>query len=86
MIRPTPYCDQCGRAKQEGNHWFRAVVIPRKLFLLVPWEIVFTDQSLDDLAESCPDLNEHMEDKHLCSESCAVKAMSKAIGQQGTDG
>lgn len=79
MIRPTAYCDECGRAKAEGNHWFRAILEPARLFFIVPWdEDLKRNEDGFDFPLSKPTKVEA--EIHLCSESCAVKAMSKAIG------
>jgi hypothetical protein len=53
--------------KGESNHWFRAVHA-RGRFEIVPWSGELIGKRLDDI------------DQHLCSESCASKAMSRAIG------
>lgn len=82
MIRPTAYCDECGSAKAEGNHWFHAIMIHNTLFMVGPWEVSF-EQWPSELAELNRQFNALMKEVDLCSESCAVKAMSKAIGQQG---
>ena len=61
-------CDQCGALKKDTNHWFTAFVdAPSKRFL-----IVVTDDNSESMRYT------HKLD--LCSESCAAKAMSIAIG------
>jgi hypothetical protein len=61
-------CDECGITKGKTNHWFMAKVWPRiNSFSIERWnEGVTARRSARVL--------------HLCSESCAAKAMSKAIG------
>lgn len=84
MIRPTAYCDECGRSKGDANHWFRAILIPGRLFIIVPWHLSLDSRWISELGEQSPDFNAHMEEMHLCSESCAVKAMAKAVGSTST--
>jgi hypothetical protein len=67
MIRPTAYCDECARPKQNGDTWFRARSLPSpRSFQIQEWG------SKTNWPES--------DEQHLCSEWCAVKAMAKAIG------
>jgi len=62
---PTPYvCDECGRQKTESNHWFIQLTGP-DVFTLTTWE--YTE----------PDTRGA---RHLCSESCSSKALSKWTG------
>jgi hypothetical protein len=68
----TSRCDECGKLKQEANHWFRAVKSHDPRFVIVPWEV-----NLD------PDPDAGDESLHLCGMGCAVKAMSKAMEQSG---
>jgi hypothetical protein len=65
MIIPSPYiCDECGTQKKESNHWW--LLIPdwgdRNSFVLMPWSSLYVDG---------------LDVKHLCSESCATKQLSK---------
>jgi hypothetical protein len=65
MKLPNPYkCDECGVLKGESNHWWRAR-FSKGLFTIRAWGSV---------------TNETKGEFHLCSESCASKAMSRAIG------
>ena len=57
-----PYrCDYCGQEKGETNHWWLRTVLGTQ-FVLAPWS--------DQLADS-PSI------EHICSESCASKALSQ---------
>ncbi len=77
MKLPSPYiCDECGTQKKESNHWWlfaNQTMLPnpvtskrpsilQPVFLLLPWHKIDPDT---------PGL------VHLCSESCATKALSK---------
>lgn len=70
----SPYkCDYCERLKGATNHWwllfldqFPASKSPA--FLLVPWD------------EADPDSKAKPE--HICSESCAVKALNKWMAER----
>ena len=64
-VRETYYCDECGRAKAEANHWFRAKAEPGA-FLIGSWDKQMPSTEKQEV--------------HLCSEACAVKAMSRVIG------
>lgn len=69
MKLPSPYiCDECGTQKKESNHWWmlargRSYHTKefRTAYVLLPWE----DPDGADVTA------------HLCSESCATKALSK---------
>lgn len=65
----TVTCDVCGTVKHKANHWFKATQGPGR-FTVAQWDANY--YSLSDSPEI-----------HLCSESCASKAMSKAIGATG---
>lgn len=69
----TQSCDECGILRKEANHWFRALV-QGGMFTIAPWsnQLFFGTAKF---AES--------KVLHLCSESCAVKAMCRAIGANG---
>jgi hypothetical protein len=60
-------CDECGKQKQESNHWWilaQAAPAPfPPCFSLLPMNPIETAE----LGIS----------EHLCSESCAIKALSK---------
>jgi hypothetical protein len=66
-------CDECGKIKEEANHWYKALVFrtppaASKQFMVAPWD--------------SPDLEFVIEDErilHLCGMGCAVKAMTKAM-------
>lgn len=71
MKLSTPYkCDYCERLKGETNHWWLAVHNsaprwarnPDKGLLLLPW---------DEEGAKLPGV------KHICSEQCASKALSR---------
>lgn len=61
-----PYrCDYCGKAKGEANHWWLLrsfSPLDSDLFTLFSW---------DDASAAEEDV------EHICSEQCAVKALSK---------
>lgn len=70
MKLPSPYiCDECGTQKKESNHWWVLTLRGRSYngsefvnaFVLLPWE------EPDAMGVRA----------HLCSESCATKALSK---------
>ncbi len=66
----TVSCDECGAVRGEANHWFRALVFTfsgGRKFIIQEWQVELTPPSGDT-------------ELHLCSEQCAAKAMSKAIG------
>jgi hypothetical protein len=64
----SPYrCDYCLNLKGETNHWWLRPP-DREQFTLLSW-----DSSLAD-AEGY---------EHICSESCAAKALSKWMAQPG---
>ena len=65
----TQRCDVCRRLKAEANHWFAAFSAPG-------WFIV-----LQPSARNTPRFPK-TKNLDLCSESCVIKAMSKAIGVQ----
>ncbi len=59
-------CDECGKLKQEANHWYRGVSLdgPQR-FMLFAWNCI---------PPAGPEL-------HFCGMGCAVKAMTKAMEQ-----
>ena len=57
----------CKNIKNDANHWFRAASTRPGYFIIARWS--------EDLI-----LANGAEELHLCSESCAAKVMSKAIG------
>jgi len=65
----SPYrCDYCSNLKGETNHWWLRPQ-DRDQFVLLRW-----DAALADLAGY----------DHICSESCASKALSKWMTHAGT--
>jgi hypothetical protein len=58
-------CDYCARLKGESNHWWLRV--PGKK----PGETMFTLQCWDNMQADVTGY------EHICSESCAAKALSK---------
>jgi hypothetical protein len=60
-------CDYCSNLKGESNHWR----------LRVPDQDKFTLQSWDDAQADEPGY------EHICSESCAAKALSKWMTRPG---
>jgi len=69
----TQSCDECGVLRKEANHWFRAVV-QAGMFTIAPWGNQLVLEPRADWGGKV---------LHLCSESCAVKAMCRAIGTVG---
>lgn len=61
MLKPTYYCDQCGKAKDDSNHWWMRNPSFKTdcTFIAFPWN---------------PDSGAV---EHICSETCLVKALSK---------
>jgi hypothetical protein len=72
----TQKCDECGILKREVNNWYHAATIPGQ-FIITSWD----RQSLLTILKPCLE-NSDIKILDICSESCAVKAMSKAIGRQ----
>ena len=68
MKLPCPYkCDYCVNLKGETNHWW---LRPQELeqFILLPWDHMLADSDGYE---------------HICSESCALKALSKWMTSVG---
>ena len=61
-------CDHCSNLKGESNHWW----------LRAPDRDKFTLQCWDDAQANAPGY------EHICSESCAAKALSKWMTQPNT--
>ena len=62
----SPYrCDYCQNLKGETNHWYLRPV-EREHFRLLRWD---------------PTLADAPGYEHICSESCAIKALSKWMTQ-----
>lgn len=70
MKLTAPYkCDYCDRQKGENNHWWLGLSpdsigypLRERAFVLIAW---------NDAAAEEPNV------EHICSESCASKALSK---------
>ena len=80
-------CDECGKLKEEANHWFKAARLqvdridnpagtPR--FMILTWG----DAVSPDLRGPRGDIG-RLEYLHLCGMGCAVKAMTKVMEQSG---
>lgn len=67
----TYKCDECPAIRKEANHWFKMTIIANAI-IIQRWD-------MPEL-EGIPRNPTHDKRLHLCSESCAAKAMSKAIG------
>ena len=61
-------CDHCSNLKGESNHWW----------LRVREQDKFTLQSWDDVKADAPGY------EHICSESCATKALSRWMTRPDT--
>lgn len=68
MQKLTAYCDICGKAKGDNNHWFKAMLVIPGCFTVWEWD------AYDDAASDGEDRM-----KHLCSESCVVKMLDKLM-------
>lgn len=66
----TYKCDACGTQKGATNHWY-TLVTRRNIFELKPWSN--DDADSNDAA-------------HICSESCASKALSKWLANRNKAG
>lgn len=68
MKNTSPYrCDYCQRDKQETNHWHLREKASQG-FYLIKW---------DERKAQAENADGEALYEHLCSESCAVKALSK---------
>ena len=66
----SPYrCDYCLNLKGETNHWWLRLP-DQEQFTLQRWDAGLAN------TEGC---------EHICSESCAAKALSKWMTQQGSN-
>jgi hypothetical protein len=73
MKLPSPYvCDECGTQKKESNHWW--LVVPLSMLSATVRDY---DARVFIIAVWSPALAESQGVAHLCSESCATKALSK---------
>lgn len=70
----TYRCDVCPAVMKEGEvGWYRAFSDPdASIFIITGWDTDLTTDEIHFIADQ--------EQKHLCSESCAAKLMSRAIG------
>jgi len=57
----TYKCDQCGKQKQDSNHWF-VLSENSQAFIVYPWDAKCADRA---------------DAKHLCSEGCSSKVLSR---------
>lgn len=66
-------CDECGKLKQEANHWYRGVSLdgPQR-FTLFAWNCI--PYPPGELLRPAREL-------HFCGMGCAVKAITKAMEQ-----
>lgn len=68
----TPYrCDYCQRIKEQTNHWWMRSAALAK-FVLETW----------DDATAGHEQAGGLQFEHICSESCAMKALAKWMGEQ----
>lgn len=80
---PSPWsCDYCGVHKGGANHWWLLLKNSQDLttglaniqvFALLPWS--------DKMADEKDGKEEYLH-QHICSESCANKALSQWMGRQ----
>jgi hypothetical protein len=61
-------CDECGAIKKDVNHWFIAIGTAERFTVTLPETSGYLQLGPGERALD------------LCSESCASKAMSRAIG------
>jgi hypothetical protein len=62
----TYQCSYCPTMKGATNHWWLRYALVEAHFWLIPWD--------EDKAQS----EDH---EHICSESCALKALAKWLGK-----
>jgi hypothetical protein len=74
----APYgCDWCPQRKGQTNHWWllrRSSGAMFAEFVLIPWDDLLADEKLDDGSPMF---------QHICSESCAAKALSRHMAKVG---
>lgn len=68
-------CDECGKLKEEANHWYKALVFgpppaTSNRFMVALWDSPYLEFAI-----------EGKRILHLCGMGCAVKAMTKAMEQ-----
>lgn len=72
MKQPSPYkCDYCPNTKAEGNHWWMRDRRQVSEFSLMPWQ--------DELADERNKHNGEPRFEHICSQQCAVTALSQHL-------
>lgn len=74
----TYKCDVCPSVKKEHEGgWFRAYSATNEgIFIITDWSMEISSEEISFI----PDQSQ----KHLCSESCAIKLMSQTIGSGTT--
>lgn len=73
----TYTCDECGKLKGDANHWFFALIFETgsgSAISISPWAARGCESFI------MADHQYRNRSSHLCSESCASKAMSKFLG------
>lgn len=74
MKSETYTCDECGKQKQESNHWFK-LCFTDGYFQFWTWDAAReTNLEFEEI--------DGEEQRHICSESCATKALSKWMSAQ----
>lgn len=82
---PAPWkCDYCGALKGATNHWWMRNTFAVG-FLLVVWDDKCADLESKDNKED-GDRNLRPIYEHICSESCANKALSQWMSRQNDAG
>jgi hypothetical protein len=76
---PAPYgCDWCPQRKGQTNHWWLlrrpSGPVGAPEFVLIPWDDMLADEKLHDGSPMF---------QHICSESCASKALSQHMARVG---
>jgi hypothetical protein len=69
-------CDECGKLKEQANHWYRAMQPDGKRRFVI---VAFEDCNFSAFQE----LAEDQDVRDFCGMGCAVKAMTKAMEQSG---
>lgn len=75
-------CDECGKLKEEANHWYKALVFrpppaASNRFMVEPWDSPNLGVAIKgEIGWVAPERV-----LHLCGMGCAVKAMTKAMEQ-----
>ncbi len=84
MRETAPFkCDYCLERKGQTNHWWMRDVLAgtARVFRLIQWDDELADKRVtaDGLPTTDPDGRYVFE--HICSESCASKALSKHMAK-----